>query len=149
PRRSPTDRSGSVLGAATRSAPLGPQPPCTNRGPGVRSLLMANLRLFFGAYELGPAGGLRCDGRPVALRPRHLAVLRCLALRSGKVVSTDEILDTVWGDTFVSRGVVKVAVRHVRVALGDTLPSATFIETVGRHGYRFVAPVRTETMAAA
>src|SRR4030095_2117871 len=114
-------------------------------GPG-----MTAANFSFGPFELDlAAGGLRRDGRPVALPPRELAVLRCLVLRAGQVVPIDTILESVWGDTFVTRGVVPVAIRQVRSTLGDSYPHVSFIETVGRRGYRFIAPLRSETGAAA
>src|SRR5262245_11622742 len=87
------------------------------------------------------ADQLSQGGRAIALLPRDRAVLRCLVLRNGQIVSTDEILEAVWGDLFVTRGVVKVSIRRIRSALGDRAEQPFFIETLGRQGYRFVAPV--------
>src|SRR5215831_16781654 len=99
----------------------------------------------FGPYTLDLASGrLRRDGVPLAITARDLAVLRCLLVRAGQVVSADEILDVVWGDTFVVRGVVKAALHRVRALLGDSVASARYVETLGRNGYRFLAEVRTE-----
>jgi DNA-binding winged helix-turn-helix (wHTH) protein/predicted ATPase len=93
----------------------------------------------FGAFRLDLASGvLRDGGTPVALQPRPLAVLRYLAERPGRVVSGDELLREVWPGTAVTRGVLKVAVRAIREALGDDAARPCFVETVGRRGYRFL-----------
>src|SRR4029434_381429 len=68
-----------------------------------------------------------------------------LAARPGEVIGRDELIRTLWAGTYVTRAVLKVAVRAVREALGDDADSPRYIETVGREGYRFV----TEDAAAA
>jgi len=84
------------------------------------------------------SGTLLAGDTPVALQPRPLAVLRYLAERPGRVVSGDELLRELWPGTAVTRGVLKVAVRAIREALGDDAASPRFVETVGRRGYRFL-----------
>ena len=96
--------------------------------------------ICFGPFRLDPSGGaLRAGDTAVALQPRPLAVLRYLARRPGRVVSGDELLRTIWAGTVVTRGVLKVAVRAIREALGEDADTPRFIETVGREGYRFLA----------
>jgi TolB-like protein/Tfp pilus assembly protein PilF len=66
-----------------------------------------------------------------------------LASRAGEVVTREEIQDQLWGpDTFVDfeRG-LNHCIRQIRVVLGDHPGAPTYIETVPRSGYRFVAPV--------
>ena len=106
---------------------------------------MAVAHLAFGPFQMDLAEGrLRRGGHPVALPPRDFAVLRHLVLRPGQLVSADDLLDSVWADTFVVRGVVKVAIYRIRAALGDDSASSSCIETIGRQGYRFVGEVRSE-----
>jgi len=94
----------------------------------------------FGAFRLDlEDGALRAGDEPVPLQPRPLAVLRYLAQRAGRVVSAEELLREVWSGTAVTRGVLKVAVRAVREALGDDVGAPRYVETVGRRGYRFLA----------
>src|SRR5262245_24884713 len=76
-------------------------------------------------------------GDVVALRPKTFAVLRHLAENPGRLVSKDELLDTVWARTAVSDTVLKSCVRELRRALGDDARASRYIETVHRRGYRF------------
>src|SRR5262245_7367399 len=93
----------------------------------------------FGPYRLDPSGPRLWKGEgSVALQPRPLAVLCYLAARPGAVVARDELIRTLWTGTYVTRAVLKVAVRAVREALGDDAESPRYIETVGREGYRFI-----------
>jgi DNA-binding winged helix-turn-helix (wHTH) protein len=83
--------------------------------------------------------GDTCGGNErVALQPRPLAVLGYLAARPGTVIGRDELIQKLWVGTFVTKAVIKVAVRAIREVLGDDAASPLYIETVGRDGYRFI-----------
>jgi DNA-binding winged helix-turn-helix (wHTH) protein/TolB-like protein len=101
-------------------------------------------RLRFGPFELDPDGGqLRRSGAPIRLSPQPLKLLVLLASRAGDVVSRDEIRSRLWGsETFVDfeQG-VNHCIRSIRSVLEPGPHSPTYIETVPRRGYRFVAPV--------
>jgi len=98
----------------------------------------------FGKFELlADAGELRKAGALVHLQPQPLRVLLLLASRGGEVVTRDEIRSAVWGaETFVDyeQG-VNTAIRQIRRALNDTARDSRMLQTVPRHGYRFIAPV--------
>jgi DNA-binding winged helix-turn-helix (wHTH) protein/Tol biopolymer transport system component len=81
------------------------------------------------------------DGHEVALPPRVLGVLELLLRRAGDVVSRQELIDTVWKDAFVTDTSLAEAVSVLRQALADDPQSPTYIQTLHRRGYRFVAPV--------
>lgn len=102
---------------------------------------MAHTRsgILFGPYRLD-VGGARLwkDDEPVAIQPRPLAVLAYLAARPGVVVSRDEVLATLWAGTYVTKAVLKVAVRAIREAIDDDADAPRYVETVGREGYRFL-----------
>ena len=53
-----------------------------------------------------------------------------------------------WPGVFVGDAVLKVCIREIRIALGDDQKHPTFIETVHKRGYRFVAPVTAVGAAA-
>ncbi len=100
--------------------------------------------LSFGAFEFDAQTRLLCrDGREVALPPRVLGVLELLLRRAGDVVSRQELIDTVWKDAFVTDTSLAEAVSVLRQSLGDDSQSPTYIQTLHRRGYRFVAPVST------
>jgi DNA-binding winged helix-turn-helix (wHTH) protein/tetratricopeptide (TPR) repeat protein len=95
--------------------------------------------LDFGPYRLDLAGRRLWKGdEPVALQPRPLAVLSYLASRPGIVVGRQELIGALWAGTFVTKAVLKVAVRAIREALGDDAGAPRYVETVGRDGYRFI-----------
>ena len=86
-----------------------------------------------------------CDSsedQRVLLTPKAYAVLLYLVDRAGRLVTQDELLEAVWPDTFVQPEVLKYQIADLRGALGDSAKRPSFIETLPRRGYRFIAAVR-------
>jgi TolB-like protein/Tfp pilus assembly protein PilF len=81
------------------------------------------------------------QGCPVRLQPKAFDTLLLLVERHGRLVSKQDFLACVWPDTFVDDVVLPHNISQIRKILGDREPSETFIETVPKRGYRFVAPV--------
>jgi serine/threonine-protein kinase len=90
---------------------------------------------------------LRRGAQEVALPPRVLGVLELLLQRAGDVVSRQELIDAVWKDAFVTDTSLAEAVSVLRQALADDPQAPTYIQTLHRRGYRFVAPVSTPSPA--
>jgi DNA-binding winged helix-turn-helix (wHTH) protein/Tol biopolymer transport system component len=86
------------------------------------------------------------DGREVPLPPRVLGVLDVLIARPGRIVSKQELIESVWKDAFVSDTSLSEAISFLRQTLGDDPQQPTYIQTVHRRGYRFLPPT---TAAAA
>jgi Tol biopolymer transport system component/DNA-binding winged helix-turn-helix (wHTH) protein len=80
-------------------------------------------------------------GVPAALEPKSFDVLAHLLAHRDRLVTKEELLAAVWGDTFVTPNVLTRAVAQVRKALGDDAQDARYIETVARRGYRVIAQV--------
>jgi len=87
-------------------------------------------------FDIG-GGRVWHAGEEMCLRPKSLAVLRYLVERPGRVISKDELLQSVWAGTAVSDTVLRVCIREIRRALHDPAAAPRFVETVGRRGYRF------------
>ncbi|MGZ8360575.1 MAG: alpha/beta fold hydrolase [Allosphingosinicella sp.] len=93
----------------------------------------------FGSFELDLGGGrLTRGGLEMKLRPKAFEVLQLLVENHARLVSKDELLDTVWQGRFVSDDSLTQALSDVRQALGD---EAKMIVTVPKRGYRFDAGV--------
>ena len=80
------------------------------------------------------------------LAPKAFAVLKYLAENTNRLVTHQELMDTIWPDTFVQQEVLSGYIRDLRAALGDSPRDPRFIETVVRRGYRFIAPVQQKNM---
>ena len=111
------------------------------------------VRVRFDRFELdeGNARLLR-DGAPVAVAPTPFGVLCALARQSGSLLTTNALLDEVWGHQFVTDSVLRTAISELRTALDDDARKPRFIETVSRRGYRFIAatsPIVVAPSAAA
>jgi DNA-binding winged helix-turn-helix (wHTH) protein len=102
----------------------------------------------FGVFELDlSAGELRKNGRKLRLQEQPFQILALLLERAGDVVTREELRQKLWpADTFVDfdHG-LNTAVNKLRELLGDSASSPRFIETLARRGYRFIAPVQSET----
>ena len=77
----------------------------------------------------------------IKLRPKAYAVLNQLVEHSGHLVTKEELLASVWPETFVTDAVLKVTIRQLRDALDDDPRAPLFIETAHRRGYRFIGHV--------
>src|SRR6202795_884952 len=98
------------------------------------------VRVRFDRFELDEANArLLRDGTAVALPPTPFAVLCALVRQPGSLLTTNALLDEVWGHQFVTDSVLRTAISELRTALDDDARKPRFIETVSRRGYRFIA----------
>jgi DNA-binding winged helix-turn-helix (wHTH) protein/TolB-like protein len=83
------------------------------------------------------------DGARIRLQALPCQLLAVLLERPGEIVTRDDLRERLWhADTFVDfEHGLNTAVKKLRQALGDSAEAPTFIETVARRGYRFIAPV--------
>ncbi len=103
---------------------------------------MAPVSYRFDGFRLDPADRrLTRDGAPVELNARYLDALSLLVREHGKLVSKDRFLDEVWRGVPVTDEALTQCIRTIRRQLGDDAARPRFIETVPKHGYRFIAPV--------
>ncbi len=97
----------------------------------------------FGACRLDSAERLLLrDNQPVLLKSKAFDVLLALIERRDHLVGKDELIKLVWPDAIVEEANLTVHISALRKALGEGENGQRFIETVPRHGYRFVAEVR-------
>ena len=78
---------------------------------------------------------------PVPLTAKAFDVLLFLAQHPSRLVTKEELLKAVWGDTFVEEGNLAQYISHLRKALGDVSEHAHLIVTIPRKGYQFTAEV--------
>src|SRR6266403_5020504 len=96
----------------------------------------------FGDFALDPdLFQLRRSTQLVKLEPKVFDVLRYLVERRDRVVTKDELLETLWPGEFVSESVLPRCITAARKALDDDAARQRVIQTVHSRGYRFVAPV--------
>ncbi len=84
---------------------------------------------------------LTCDGANVELSARYLDALVLLASEPGRLVTKDRFMGDVWRGIPVTDEALTQCIRTLRKQLGDDAARPRFIETVPKHGYRFIAPV--------
>jgi TolB-like protein/DNA-binding winged helix-turn-helix (wHTH) protein/Flp pilus assembly protein TadD len=101
---------------------------------------MASYR--FVEFELNEADFcLSRAGQRIALEPKALRVLTLLVSRAGRLVDKQELLESVWPNTFVEENTLTRTIGVLRRELGDSSRDPKVIETVPTRGYRFIAPV--------
>lgn len=99
-------------------------------------------------YEFGPycldatERLLMRAGRSVPLPPKVFETLLVLVENSGRIMEKDELLHTLWPDSFVEESSLSQNIFQLRKALGEGASSPQYIETIPRRGYRFVSSVR-------
>jgi DNA-binding winged helix-turn-helix (wHTH) protein/tetratricopeptide (TPR) repeat protein len=101
----------------------------------------------FGDFKLRiSARLLERAGRPLPLGSKAFEVLICLVTRAGEVVTKEELLKTVWPESFVEEGNLSQHIFALRKALGDR---SNYIVTIPGRGYQFTAAVLDSTESAA
>src|SRR3984957_15483566 len=98
-----------------------------------------------GPFRLDTQHDLLLGGsEPVALGRRAIALLRALVERPGAVVSKEALITAAWQHQAVEESNLTVQIAALRRALGEAPGGDGWIETVPRHGYRFVGPAVRE-----
>ena len=77
----------------------------------------------------------------VPLTSKAFDVLVFLVQNPNRIVSKEELLQAVWGDTLVEEGNLTQYISHLRKALGDNAEDPRLIVTVARKGYQFAGDV--------
>ena len=98
----------------------------------------------FGQFRLDVAEHFlaRLSGQRVQLSEKAFETLCVLVRNGGHLVRKDELLNEVWADSFVEENNLDKCIHAIRRALGEKPGEQKIIETVRKHGYRFVVEVR-------
>src|SRR5580704_14543787 len=96
----------------------------------------------FGEFLLDTSSRtLSRTGLPVSLTPKAFDVLLLLVQNPNRLITKEELLQAVWGGTFVEEGNLKQYISHLRKALGDNSEDPRMIVTIPRKGYQFAMDV--------
>ena len=114
---------------------------------------MANAELSrtvrFGLFELDlRAGELRKNGVKIKLQEQPFRILVSLLRQPGEVVTREELRRELWAsDTFVDFDhSLNAAIKRLRDALDDSAENPRFVETLPRHGYRFITSATPDAL---
>ncbi|MFQ5696299.1 MAG: transcriptional regulator, partial [Terriglobia bacterium] len=100
----------------------------------------------FGEFRLDPAAARLVRGeQDIELPPKAFQVLAYLVEHRERVVPKQQLVETIWRDTFVTDDALVQAITTIRRALGDSAEEPRFIRTRPRLGYQFIAPVRSDS----
>jgi TolB-like protein/DNA-binding winged helix-turn-helix (wHTH) protein/Flp pilus assembly protein TadD len=100
----------------------------------------------FADFRLDPQNRvLRRGGATVPMTPKAFDLLLVLVQNAGRIVTKDELMKTVWPDSFVEESNLTQTVFMVRKALGETA-DRRYILTAQGQGYRFLVPVEEATL---
>ena len=106
-------------------------------------------RKQFGPFEFDEGERMLWrDNQAVSLTPKASDLLAAFLEQPGRLLSKDELLKTVWPDTFVEESNLAYHVFALRKALGDANGNGRYIETVPKRGYRFTADVSVVSRVA-
>ena len=96
----------------------------------------------FGPYLLDPGEHrLLRNGADVALQLKAFEILSLLVEQAGRLLTKDELLRRIWPDAMVEENNLNKNISLLRKLLGEFTKGQSYIETIPRIGYRFVAPV--------
>ncbi len=73
----------------------------------------------------------------ISISPKALETLLLLVANKGEIVSREDLIETVWKDTFVEEGNINYTISLLR----KTFENKDIIKTIPRHGYRFTSQV--------
>nr|CAM58096.1 hypothetical protein [uncultured marine microorganism] len=108
---------------------------------------MATITDLRKGFELGPwqvspdLGLLRQGETEQRVEPMVMNVLVLLASGNGDVVTTDQIVEAVWGGRSTATEAIVQKIKVLREKLGDDPKDPKFIQTIPKIGYRVVCPV--------
>jgi Tol biopolymer transport system component/TolB-like protein/Tfp pilus assembly protein PilF len=97
----------------------------------------------FGGFRLDAVEHLlyRQDGEVVPLKPKVVETLELLVRERGRLITKDELMDSLWPDTIVEESNLSQNIYLLRKVLSAGIDEGNYIETVPKRGYRFTAEV--------
>src|SRR5215469_13623641 len=97
----------------------------------------------FSGFRLDPSQRvLMRQGELVTLTPKGFEALLFFVRNRGRLLEKDELMKSLWPESFVEEGNLSQHIFVLRKVLGDDQNGHTFIQTIPRRGYKFVAPVK-------
>ena len=110
---------------------------------------LSRMAYRLGEFELDPDRfELRRAGSAIAVEPQVLSILLLLVENRDRLVTRDEIIETVWKGRIVSDSAIASRIKSARHALLDDGQQQRTIRTVHGKGFRFIGPVETSTISA-
>src|SRR5687767_2229658 len=104
---------------------------------------LATGTFFFGEFGINAEKRrFTKSGETINLNPKAFDLLLVLVENHGKILSKNELLDTVWADQFVEENNLTVHISALRKIFGEKKGKNRFIVTIPGRGYTFVADVR-------
>ncbi len=95
-----------------------------------------------GPWTVHPASRtLSSDGLETRVGHKVMAVQVCLVAADGELVTKDQLVERVWQGAFTTDEAVATVVYELRKALGDDARRPSFVETIRKGGYRWLAEV--------
>ena len=103
----------------------------------------------FGDFTLDVANrALLFDEERLDLSARYFDALALLVREHGRLVEKDRFFEEVWDDVVVSDSALTQCIKEIRRQIGDDAVNPRFIQTVPRHGYRFIGEVSVTDRSA-
>jgi TolB-like protein/Flp pilus assembly protein TadD len=108
------------------------------------------MHLAFAGYEIDlDRHELRRRGETVHVEPQVFDLLVHLVRNRDRVVSKDELFETIWQGRFVSEAALSSRINAARKAVGDDGNRQALIKTIHKRGFRFVGAVEERAGEAA
>ena len=85
---------------------------------------------------------LRRLGEPVHIEPQVFDLIVHLVRNNDRIVSKDELFETIWNGRIVSEATLSSRINAARRALGDNGNDQAFIRTLHKRGFRFVGHIQ-------
>ncbi len=113
-------------------------------------MMEQNITYTFGAFRLDMATELLWkENTHISIAPKIYRLLLYFLLNPERLVSHEELFNSVWDGRFVDDSAIRLAINSLRKALQDNSKVPEYISTVCKKGYRFIAKVTvTEPLKA-
>jgi TolB-like protein len=104
------------------------------------------VRFHFSDYVLDTGRReLCCGDRSIEVEPQVLDLLIFLIQNNDRVITKDDLIDSIWGGRIVSDTTLTSRIYAARKAIGDSGRNQTLIRTIARKGLRFVGDLRVQS----
>src|SRR4051794_10573892 len=125
-------------------------PAAARRAAAEPALRMGDILDFrFGTFEIDAARQeLRRAGEAVHIEPQVFDLLVHLVQNRDRIVSKDELIETIWRGRIISEAALSSCISAARRALDDNGNDQALVRTLHKRGFRFVGDVAENSLPA-